>query len=321
MFIAGKIRLAAALVVIGGSQLLAPVGNAFGTINGLGQSAEHEKITRLALQGFGFELKTLDEIAGKRGSFGAVGAPDRPDRGLISGSSFAHCDNGDFLPVAGYPNSQAQAKAVLTSCQQWIFQNIDAAIVDAGALLDSKGRIDDSQIPTILSCVYNGKPGRAKCNVLEKLGLALHASQDFYSHTNWTDTNPNVSLSIENPPGLGHRGPAPWINQRNVAFPNGLISGCFEGVPESVFCSNRVRHDVLNKDKGRINLSAGSVGRGTTPRAAGNDDFANAVIAAVQDSQAKWRAFESGVLTRYGQAKGARIICAMIKDDPARTCR
>ncbi len=321
MFKGTKIRLAAALIVIAGSQLLAPVGNAFGTINGLGQSAEHEKITRLALQGYGFEPDTLDEIAGKKGSFGAVGAPDRPDRGLISGSSFAHCDNGDFLPVAGYPNSQAQAKAVLTSCQQWIFQNIDAAIVAAGALLDSRGRIDDSQIPTILSCVYNGRPGRAKCNVLEKLGLALHASQDFYSHTNWTDTNPSAPTSIANPPGLGNRGPAPWINQRNVAFPNGLMSGCFEGVPESVFCGNRVRHDVLNKDKGRINLAAGSVGRGKTPRAAGNDDFAHAVIAAVQDSQSKWRAFESGVLTRYGQAKGQRIICAMIKDDPARTCR
>lgn len=273
------------------------------------------------MQGFGFEPKTLDEIAGKRGAFGAVGAPDRPDRGLITGSSFAHCDNGDHLAVAGYPNGQAQARAVLVSCQQWIFQNLDGAIADAGALLDSQGRIDDSQIPTVLSCVYNGQPGRAKCNVLEKLGLALHASQDFYSHTNWTDANPAPPHGIANPPGLGNCGPAPWINQRNAGFPDGLLSGCFEGVPESRFCDNRVRHDVLNKDKGRITVATGAVGRGTSPRAAGNDNFAYAVIAAVQDSQAKWRAFESGVLNRYGEARGTKIICAVIRDDPARTCR
>ncbi len=316
-----RIRLATTLILIAGGQLQAPIVHAFGTVNGLGQSAEHEKITRLALRGFGFEAKTLDEIAGKRGSFGAVGAPDRPDRGLsMNGSSFAHCDNGDFLPVAGYPNSQANAKAVLTSCRKWIFQNIDTAIANAGALLDGRGMIDVSQIPTIIPCVYNGKPGRAKCNVLANLGLALHASQDFYSHSNWSDENPNAPVSVKHPPGLGKSGPSPWINKRNASFPAKLITGCFEGVPESRHCDSQVRHEDLNKDKGSINVSRGSVGKGKTPRAAGNANFARAVTAAVQDSQAKWRAFEQGVLKRYGQTKGKRIICAMIKDDPTRTC-
>ena len=53
---------------------------AFGTANLLGQNAEHEKITRLALAGQGFERKSLDELAGKGGTFGAVGAPDNPAR-------------------------------------------------------------------------------------------------------------------------------------------------------------------------------------------------------------------------------------------------
>src|SRR5471030_1344040 len=92
---------------------------AFGTISGLGQNREHERITRHALGcvpgadlAFCFEPKSLDEIAGARGSWGAVGAPDNPTRGLML-SSEAHCDNGDWLPAPGYPHSQADARANL----------------------------------------------------------------------------------------------------------------------------------------------------------------------------------------------------------------
>ena len=74
---------------------------AFGTINGLGQNAEHERITRQGLASFRLGALTLDELAGKKGTFGAVGAPDRPDRGLMSVSA-AHCDNGDWLESPGY---------------------------------------------------------------------------------------------------------------------------------------------------------------------------------------------------------------------------
>ena len=72
-------------ILAAGALLLAaaPAAQAFGTINGLGQNAEHEKITRLALRCGGslsdrdcFGPRTLDVLAGKRGTFGMVGGPD-----------------------------------------------------------------------------------------------------------------------------------------------------------------------------------------------------------------------------------------------------
>lgn len=72
------------------------------------------------------------------------------------------------------------------------------------ALLDSRSRTKDSEIPTVISCSYvkaRSPTARAKCNVLEDLGLVLHAAQDFYSHSNWVDHGSNASLSLENPCG------------------------------------------------------------------------------------------------------------------------
>ena len=73
-------RLAVALWL--GAALSAPAA-AFGTIDGLGQHTEHEEITRAALVRAGLDRETLDSLAGRKGTFGAVGAPDRPDRGLL----------------------------------------------------------------------------------------------------------------------------------------------------------------------------------------------------------------------------------------------
>ncbi len=53
------------------------------------------------------------EIAGKNGTWGAVGAPDNPARGL-SGVKAAHCDGGDYFASAGYPQSQVAAATELT---------------------------------------------------------------------------------------------------------------------------------------------------------------------------------------------------------------
>jgi len=57
----------------------------FGTIDGAGQHAEHECITRAALacppgiesNGECSEQDSLDQFAGRTGTFGAIGAPDR----------------------------------------------------------------------------------------------------------------------------------------------------------------------------------------------------------------------------------------------------
>lgn len=52
------------------------------------------------------------------------------------------------------------------------------------------GLIKGSENPTVNSCGYvkvRGPKARAKCNVLEDLGLVLQAAQDFYSNSNWVD--------------------------------------------------------------------------------------------------------------------------------------
>lgn len=301
--------------------LLAPVSAlAFGTINAMGQAAEHEKITRLALQPMGFQPESLDEIAGKPGTWGAVGAPDNPARNLIT-SDQAHCDNGDYLGISGYPNTSDAARQTLTSCKTWMLTNLDKAVTASAALLDDRGNIRDSQIPTFVSCTYLGNPGRAKCNVIEALGLAMHAGQDFYSHTNWTDKVVQGQVTIANPPGLGNTVPADWLNPAsNVGFPDGLISGCFVFKPESAFCPGRVRHQDLNKDEGSIDMATGAIGRGTTPRAQGNDNFSRAVSAAIADTQNKWAYFKTRVVSTYGETRGNRIICAITNDRPLRTC-
>lgn len=294
--------------------------SAFGTINSLGQHAEHEKITRLALAPLGFEPGTLDEIAGARGTFGAVGAPDNPARGLLT-SSAAHCDGGDYLAVQGYPQAQGAAQAALYACRQWTFDAMETAVRAAAGLLDGNGRVRESEIPGFIPCVYDGGPGRAKCEVLDALGLALHAAQDFYAHTNWTDQTAGP-LSLANPPGLGQPGPADFIDPfAPGGFPSGLMSGCFEGVPEGLFCGGRVRHEALNKDTGQIKVKSGAIGAGTTPRASGNDNFARAVRAAIADSQQKWAYFEARVIASYGTERGNRMICAIKRDNPAATCR
>lgn len=172
----------------------------FGTINAGAQNAEHEKITRLGLKGFGLGPNTLNEIAGKTGTFGAVGSPDVR---LIFQKS-AHCDGGDFLAVAGYPQTAAQAAANIAACRNWIFGKLDEAVTDASGLID-EGTLDKLSYGKI-PCVYSGKKGRAKCNVLEDLGIAFHTAQDFYAHSNWTDKAAPGAITPNNPPGLNQPG-------------------------------------------------------------------------------------------------------------------
>ncbi|HEY0282447.1 MAG TPA: hypothetical protein VGC27_07480, partial [Rhizomicrobium sp.] len=224
----GIAAAAAALLVLGQGAL------AFGTIHGLGQNAEHERITRHALacgaSGLSpaqcFQPFSIDQLAGKSGTFGAVGAPDNPIRGLMD-KIYAHCDNGDFMDKPGYPQSKTAARQNLASCRSWMITNMNAAVADSAAMLKN-GKIDDSQIPTYISCTFNGTKGRAKCNALEDFGLTLHASQDFYAHSNWTDHAAPQPISITNVPGLANSVPAPWIDPSlSVPFPEGLMTGCF----------------------------------------------------------------------------------------------
>lgn len=299
--------------------LLAPAAAAFGTVSGLGQSAEHEAITRAALRDV-LAPETLDMLTGRRGSFGAVGAPDRPDRGMLTESD-AHCDNGDHLDVPDYPQSAREARWPLEGCKTWIGVYLADAVQDAGRIvLSAEGGIVRNELPTTHACIFNGVSGRAKCDVLESLGIALHAAQDFYAHSNWTDQAASGPITALNPPGLAQAGPVPWLDLRqDVPFPAGLISGCFMGVPESMFCAYdngtpRVRHEVLSKDTGPIDPVSGAAGEGTTPRGAINGNFARAVAAATLQTTDIWMLFEEQVRAKYGEARGDLIICAMRND-------
>lgn len=291
---------------------------AFGSIRTGGQNAEHEKITRAALSFL--SARTLDEVAGKNNTFGAVAAPDNPKRGLVLEQT-AHCDNGDFLDGsvgAEYGQTKDEAKKHLDDCRAWIFKNLDDAIALAAPL----AKPDASN--TALNCPFDGKSGSTKCQVLEKLGLAFHAAQDFYSHTNWTDKPASGPTSAQNPPGLANSSPAPYIDPRvKAAFPAGLMSGCFKYPAEWLWCHygfpphNRVKHAFLNKDTGPIGPS-GATGPGTTDRGKINGNFERAVGAAIADTQNKYGYFEERVIAAYGADAGARINCMMRADDPAK---
>jgi hypothetical protein len=289
---------AAAASILLAPQALTPQAQAFGTIRSLGQNAEHERITRSGLASFGFGPDSLSEIAGKNGTWGAVGSPDNPTRGLMS-SKAAHCDGGDFFASAGYPQSAAAAQSVLTSCRTWILNNLNAAVADAAGLVKPNLQLDSTSI--FGGCTFNGVKGRAKCNVLEDMGVAFHASQDFYSHSNWIDT-PRASPSIANPQGLNQTAPAPWLSPTGAAFPAGLISGCYDGFPESLYCGGRIKHAVLNKD--------------TTSTARGLPAYTRAMDVAAQDTRAKWAFLESRLVAVYGAPRGNKMICVLKRDNP-----
>jgi len=280
----------------------------FGTVDGLGQSSEHARMTRRALAGFGIAPRTLKALAGGGWSFGAVGAADRPLRGL-TGTKAAHCDGADHLDLKGYPQSTDAAAGHLEACQRWIRDNMDAAVAAAGGLAHGAG------IPAE-QCRFDGKAGgNAKCVVLERFGLALHASQDFYAHSNWTDAPLAGPPTLERPPGLGALGPSPWLlSGAATSPPRGLITGCFESLPEAFFCHGRVRHETLKKDNGGIPPS-GPIGEGRTPRGKIDRNFARAVDAAIQDTTERWRQLEARILARYGPADGSLILCRLKADD------
>jgi hypothetical protein len=318
----------AALIVVPASAF------AFGTVRGMGQNAEHARIARHALACTNgraadacFEDETLASLAGEEGSFGALGAPDR-GRGMLT--SYAHCSAGDYFDVPGYPRSRSEAQASLTECRDHMLEELDHAVADAAALLDDDGDIRSREIPGFISCTYAGSQhGRAKCNILAHLGRILHASQDFYSHSNWVgQADPNRPISVENPAGLGNTGRAPWLDLRlsNPAFPTGLISGCFDNASflgEDEGClygddgAHRVRHLNLNKDTGTIDPE---IGQGTTERGAIADNFKRAVEAAIDDTTDKWATFRERLVATYGEENGNRMICALTRDDPVDDC-
>ncbi len=293
---------------------------AFGTepaTKGLG--SEHERITRAAVTDL--DPATLDILAGKGETMGAVSAPDQSESERANQA--AHCDGGDYLAPAEdaspYAQTADEAKAALTACRTLIMAELNAAVVAAGKLADATP--DD----IALDCQFGNEPGSAKCTVLAHLGRAFHTAQDFYARTNWVDKPADGATTAENPPGLGNVGRAKWLDPRLVdAFPDGLISGCPGDVSVlgvTIGCEygswapvsglRRVMRADLSKDFGPIGRGKG--GTGVTPRGSINRNFTRAVEAAVEDTVDKWAYFKERVQTDYGSAAG-KVLCTVTTD-------
>ena len=313
----------AALAVLGLCALFGPAA-AFGTIVGLGQNAEHERITRVALACPAPDVDAcwhgaaLAALAGQEGRPGAVGIADRS---ALVASPRAHCDDGDVLDRPGYPQATAAAHQRLTDCRDWMALQLDRAVRDAARLVDARdGLSGDLKLDGCFRYILP-RTG-ARCAVIADLGLLLHTAQDFYAHTNWVDRpDPARPLSLTNPPGLGESRSAPFIGLRGAVPatpPPGLISGCFNTTLNPWFCRGRVTHADLNKDEGPIQPV---LGVGTTPRGRVQGNFARAVRAATWDTQDKWALFQERLAGRYGAARAQRMICVLTADAPQAECR
>jgi hypothetical protein len=316
---------------------------AFGTIRELGQRAEHEIITRIALgcaagaptNGDCFEPNSLDQLAGQDGTFGAVGAPDSDTQIL---DSEAHCDDADFLAVPGYPQSRADATRILQDCIDHLRNEFRDGIDEADDLLDGDGSIEAHEVIITPNCVFTGGfPGRAKCEVLQGLGRALHGVQDFYAHSNWADdADPGQPFSINNPPGLNLGAPSPLLNLRaggNVAPPEQLATGFFKSpIPGQDTCpgeDGRITHACLNKDKMLIEAGAGVMVNGVTvpglgnvsdpqtPRGQVGANALKAVAGAVIETRRQWSDFRAALIAKYGTERGGAMIAALTMDAPA----
>ncbi|MGW6391622.1 CinY protein [Streptomyces sp. NPDC055103] len=304
----------------------------FGTINTFGQNAEHERITRAALAcapgddpgaaGTCFQPNSLSQLAGANGTMGAIGAPDMDQ----IFTEAAHCDGADYLNVAGYPRTRAQATSVLQACISHLKGQFNRGVDQADALVNTTGTVSTPDTDLSSDCTFVlGVQGRGKCNAIEGFGRAMHGTQDFYSHSNWADQSDSSSvIGINNPPGLARTGAAPFLQMAAAApsasdIPGDLTTGCFSLSPWG--CGNRITHGVLNKDNGTIDAATGEATSPTTPRGQIADNFSAAVQAAIADTRSQWAGFHSALIARYGSVRGQRMACAMTQDNPVRDCR
>ncbi|KAH8646501.1 hypothetical protein BGZ60DRAFT_553823 [Tricladium varicosporioides] len=286
---------------------------AFGTWNAtpiLGQHAEHEYITRAGLwcgeghpsDGKCFEDISMNQLAGRPGNVGGVGAPDWNKLTLFPEGEAAHLDNADFLDKRflntgdSYPQSRILASTTFMNGIDHLRMRWRQGRDDAKALLDKNENIraQEAYIQQTWECTFAGNirspwfGARAKCNVFDGFGRALHGVQDFYSHSNYADIpGDHVPISITNPPGLGRNFETPLLDLRSESrfyfneegdfdqitklqaqresmepkqpsIPYDLSTGCFatldqfENIPFA--CKGRIRHRFLEKDHGFINL-------------------------------------------------------------------
>jgi hypothetical protein len=267
----------------------------------------------------------MDLLAGHDPYFGGVGAPDSDE---ISNPA-AHCDNADFLVETGYPRNRDLATAGLMECVNHLRMRFDEGIAAAGDLLDNQAQVVPAGVlldPPECK-LFESLEHRAKCSSLEGFGRALHGAQDFYAHSNWADeADPARPVGDDNPPGLNLPAPSPVLDLRadgSTDVPPELATGCYvlkDQIPGVGECAQRVTHAALNKDNGLVDPTTGDVTEPTTPRGLVGENFAKAVSGAIAETQRQWQDFESELSARYGEEKGALMVCALTHDDPVNDC-
>ena len=229
----------------------------------------------------------------------------RPDITLATFEAAAHCDSGDLAPDGTSPDGGGPA--ALEACRKWIRTHIDLALSAADGLVDARGRpLQDAR-----DCAWRAlRPRTALCETDFHLGRALHAAQDFYSHTNWVDRHDSAKpLSLRNPPGLDGAGPIDWLAaEGDEPPPPGLMSGCFVFFPEAFFCHGRTRHQDLSKDS-RAGPETPPVG--ATPRGAVEGNFPRAIDAATGETARIWTGFHARLVATYGETRGQAMSCRL----------
>jgi hypothetical protein len=208
--------------------------------------------------------------------------------------------------------------------QTWLCTGV-AAI--AHLMLNGKGKVDVSQPATfsaLSGCSFNGKHGRIKCEVLQQFGYALHAIEDFYSHSNLADLNYTWPITWQNPPGIGSTILPQFWNMTIATgdpslLPNStLSSGCY---PDSdCVKASRTAHEYLNKDKCDIDPLTGQVTNPRTPRGqmlpGGVSNAQLAVTMAIRQTRQAWSDLQQLIIQKEGSDRAARIICAIASDNP-----
>ncbi|WP_406182650.1 hypothetical protein [Streptomyces sp. NBC_01006] len=283
----------------------------------------HEDVTRAALP---WEPITLTAMADARD--GAINANDhRPyfDVGPL------HCDNADYLGpryAPDYPRTRDEATTELLACIRTSVTRFRAAVRAADGLVDADGKVRTDQSDLSSPCAWDGKPGRAKCAVLEQLGRGWHQIEDFYSHSNWSDRPAPGPIGLDNPPGLARTGTAPfldirrysamkdadWTQEARERIPADLATGCYPDIDstgvKAADCDGRVAHNrVLNKDTA------------ASARSKTGDNFGHATAGATTEITRQWNDFKAELLTAYpDHRRGAQMVCALVHDDPATAC-
>jgi hypothetical protein len=326
------VAVAAAAALFAPLLLAAPPAGAFGTINALGQHAEHEKITRVLscsstqAPASCFQQESMNLLSGRPGTFGAVGAPDIPP--YLFGNPQNHCDDADYNVVGAknYPQTQQQAQQRLVDCITQAQQRLSSAVDFASGLL-SNGAINAQAGRADVSCNLpigiRDADHAAKCSVINQLGRALHTAEDFWSHSNWADVaDSSKPISSTNPPGLGRSDVPPYFSYPaagNWQFPANLVTGYDDsGLTK---CGDRICHSILSKDNGNIDPNTGATNSPTTARGKVANNFQRAVTGARGQVVATWNSFVAGLRATYGAGPAALMVRALTNDTPWTTCQ